>query len=237
MQTTTTQRHDRERALDDVIWSALTSEQSGLARRAGDAACFDPAFTSLAGVRAPTPEAFAALGSLLADGERTGLFVDEGVEVSGALEVVDGAPLVQMIQRAPGPAVDAPAFVALSAADVPAMLELTALTRPGPFGPRTHELGLFLGVREGERLVAMAGRRLRLAGLTEISAVCTHPDHLGRGHAARLLAAQASRIHAEGATPFLHVRADNARAIALYERLGFVVRRRARYAVVQRRVA
>jgi predicted GNAT family acetyltransferase len=121
------------------------------------------------------------------------------------------------------------AVVELGRADVPDMLRLAELTRPGPFWPRTIELGSYLGVRQGGVLVAMAGERLRPPGWTEISAVCTAPDARGRGHASALVRTAMRRITDRGEGPFLHVAADNAGAIGLYRRLGFAIRRRVRF--------
>ena len=70
----------------------------------------------------------------------------------------------------------------------------------------------------------MAGQRLHAGPYAEISAVCTHPDYLGRGYATRLLHSQVQRMRAAGNTPFLHVRTDNATAVKVYEALGFEVR-------------
>jgi predicted GNAT family acetyltransferase len=98
------------------------------------------------------------------------------------------------------------------------------LTEPGPFGTRTCELGSYLGVRRNGQLAAMAGERLKLPGYTEISAVCTHPEHTGHGFATRLVAEIAEGIRARGERPFLHVREDNVRATDIYRRLGFVQR-------------
>jgi predicted GNAT family acetyltransferase len=105
------------------------------------------------------------------------------------------------------------------------MLELALLTRPGPFRARTHTLGRFIGVREGGKLVAMAGERLCAPGFREISAVCTHPDWQGRGLGGALLQQVGERIMREGDTPFLHTYTHNAPAVALYTKLGFSVRR------------
>ncbi len=114
------------------------------------------------------------------------------------------------------------------------MVELTALTKPGPFGPRTHELGHYVGIRDGGKLVAMAGERLKVPGYTEVSAVCTHPDHLGKGYAAALISEVMRAIRERGETPFLHVRAHNRRAIAVYERLGFRIRWQGHVAVLRK---
>ncbi|MGZ3873128.1 MAG: GNAT family N-acetyltransferase [Mucilaginibacter sp.] len=111
--------------------------------------------------------------------------------------------------------------VPLSEQHVPAMLELTQLTNPGPFTRRTIELGHYEGVFDGERLVAMAGQRMHPVPYAEISAVCTHPDYLGRGYAAGLILRQVERIRAASGIPFLHVLTGNSRAIRLYESLGF----------------
>ena len=115
------------------------------------------------------------------------------------------------------------------------MLALTKLTMPGPFGARTREMGDYFGIRGAGTLAAMAGERLRLPGYTEISAVCTHPDHLGRGYASALMEMLMERICSRGELPFLHVRSENARAIQVYERLGFRIRASLHYVVLRHR--
>ncbi len=69
--------------------------------------------------------------------------------------------------------------------------------------------------------MAMAGERLRLPGYTEVSAVCTHPDHTGHGYAASLMSAIIRKIQERDEAAMLHVAGENQRAIDLYERLGF----------------
>jgi ribosomal protein S18 acetylase RimI-like enzyme len=133
-------------------------------------------------------------------------------------------PCVQMTGAGAAAAPDDEA-VRLGAPDVPQMLGLVARTEPGPFLPRTIEMGTYLGIRRGGALVAMAGERLHLPGWTEISAVCTDGAYRGRGLGTRLTLAVAAGIRARGETPFLHVRASNAGAIRLYEALGFRFRR------------
>jgi len=118
-----------------------------------------------------------------------------------------------------------PEAVRLGPADVPEMLDLVERTRPGPFLPRTIELGTYLGIRRGGALIAMAGERLHPPGWTEISAVCTDPAHRGEGLGTRLILAVAHGIRERGETPFLHTGAGNKSAIRLYESLGFRLRR------------
>jgi ribosomal protein S18 acetylase RimI-like enzyme len=113
----------------------------------------------------------------------------------------------------------------LTETDVPDMLDLVASTDPGPFLPRAIELGTYLGIRRDGALVAMAGERLHPPGWTEISAVCTRSEYRGQGLARQLVSALTTEIHARGENAFLHVSADNHRAIALYESLGFQPRR------------
>jgi predicted GNAT family acetyltransferase len=126
-------------------------------------------------------------------------------------------------------------IVTLGADDVPAMMELTKLTNPGPFAPRTHELGTFLGIRIDGQLVAMAGERMKPANYTEMTAVCVHPSHRGRCYAQVLLAAISRQIAARGEIPFLHVFSNNTSAIALYRRQGMEIRRRLYVTVLQKR--
>jgi predicted GNAT family acetyltransferase len=127
-----------------------------------------------------------------------------------------------------------PKFTRLTQSDVPEMLALTKLTKPGPFGPRTHEMGDYFGIRNSEALAAMAGERLRIPGYTEISAVCTHPDHTGYGYASALMSMLMERICGRGELPFLHVRPENTRAVQVYERLGFTKRAALHYVVLRR---
>jgi predicted GNAT family acetyltransferase len=114
------------------------------------------------------------------------------------------------------------------------MLALVELTKPGPLGTRTHELGTFLGIRVDGKLVAMAGERMKPAEYTEMTAVCVHPAHRGRGYAQILLGAVARQIVARGESPFLHVFTDNTSAIALYRRQGMKIRRRLHVTVLQK---
>jgi GNAT superfamily N-acetyltransferase len=133
-------------------------------------------------------------------------------------------PMVLMALGEPSVLPEAPSFEyrRLTSTDVPQMLDLIALTLPGPFGPRTHELGEYLGVFEGERLLAMAGERFHVPGYREISAVCTEPGSRGKGYARGLMGALVRRQLARAERPFLHVMAPNLNARALYRQMGFI---------------
>lgn len=124
----------------------------------------------------------------------------------------------------------------LNTTHVPDMLALTAITKPGPFMERTIEFGNYNGVFENDKLVAITGERLHLDTHTEVSAVCTLPEHTGKGYGALLVSLAAEKIIRSGKTPFLHVVADNHRAIKMYERLGFVHRSDMQFYVFKRRM-
>jgi ribosomal protein S18 acetylase RimI-like enzyme len=230
-------------ALDNPIWQALTTSQAHLAKAGKLARRFPNDITSLGGFPEPVEDAYDSLAAILDDVNATGLLFDSPQHPPAGWTVIAGAPLLQMIHE-DGEITVASAsqstpweILELTPADAPEMLALAQLTKPGPFGLRTRELGTYLGIRREGRLAAMAGERLRVPGFTEISAVCTHPDHLGRGHAAALMTTLMERIQRRGEVPFLHVREDNTRAIALYQRLGFTRRVLLHFAVVQKPAA
>ncbi|MEU8433712.1 GNAT family N-acetyltransferase [Streptomyces sp. NPDC029216] len=210
--------------LDNPVWAALTGPHRAFAEYSGQgAARYLPAANPFAAVADPAdPAAWADLAALVGPGREVWL---TGLPTPPAgWETVRCIPGVQLDGRAVR-AEAAPEAVRLGPADVAEMTELVKLTEPGPFLPRTIELGTYLGIRRGGRLVAMAGERMRPPGWTEISAVCTHPDHRGQGLAAVLIRAVAAGIRERGDVPFLHAAADNANAIRLYEAMGFALRR------------
>ncbi|MCK1596688.1 GNAT family N-acetyltransferase [Bradyrhizobium sp. 164] len=212
--------------LDRPIWSALTTRQKHLAEGGPRALRYPVDMTPFADMIDLSPASFAALGDLMTGSQVAALFTPEPVDVPAGFKVVLAETGEQMIgSPADSPLRDAE-IVTLGPADVPAMMALTELTKPGPFALRTHELGTFFGIRAGGELVAMAGERMKPGNFTEMTAVCVHPDHRGRGYAQALLAAVARQIEARGEIPFLHVFSNNASAIALYQRQGMRIRRR-----------
>jgi GNAT superfamily N-acetyltransferase len=234
---TLTATSERSVALDNPVWSALTSDHTRFAEGDALARRYHPAVTPLAAIRDQSAEAYRALARLLGPGGVAGLLFDDPPAPPATWTTLRAVPLAQMVCSTPTPSTRQEAIERLGAAAVPAMIELAALTEPGPFGPRTWELGTYLGIYKSGQLVAMAGERVRCAGFAEISAVCTHPDHQGRGYAAVLMSVLMREMAARGETPFLHVRSDNAVAIRVYERLGFTLRRVIDLAVLQAAVA
>jgi predicted GNAT family acetyltransferase len=225
-----------EAALDRPIWSALTSKHRSLAL-GGDRAWRYPAdIAPFAAVSDFTPEAVSDLRTLVTEGV-VALQTTTADDGPDGFEVLNRLVLRQMILVEGPPDRPDVSLDVLGESDVPAMLELTALTKPGPFFPRTYQLGRYIGIRDGDRLAAMAGERMRLDGCIEISAVCVHPDYRGKGYAQTLMKSLMTSISARGETPFLHVLDANLGAIALYERLGFAIRTTIHLAVLQRSAA
>lgn len=213
-------------ALDAPILTALQTSHRDLALNARFVSRYPAAIAPFAAFHAETPAAHDEVRDFAKLGPVALLYPDTGTPAPVAgLEVKIAAKILQMIATIPAEAPPGFAPEILGVADVPDMLELTALTKPGPFFARTHELGRYIGIRVDGRLAAMAGERMRPQGFTEISAVCVHPDFQGRGHAKALVKALMGSIAARGERPFLHLYADNPGARALYERLGFAPRR------------
>lgn len=220
--------------LDRPIWSALTTRQRNLAEGGADAKRFPLAIAPFADMIDMSPESFAALRALLSGSDIAVLFTPDPVTVPADFKVLLADTGEQMIGIPAACSLPGVEIVTLGAADVPAMMALIELTKPGPFSARTHELGTFLGIRVDGKLVAMTGERMKPGNYTEMTAVCVHPDHRGRGYAQALLSAVARQIVARGEIPFLHVFTNNASAIALYRRQGMEIRRRLHFTVLQK---
>jgi ribosomal protein S18 acetylase RimI-like enzyme len=219
-------------SLDNPIWNSLSTLHSHFAQGDELAKRYPPEVTLLAAMGEPTIESYASLAKTL---QRVGaaLFLDQPPQIPSGWITVHASPLVQMVCEKPNLAQDGFPAEKLTPVDVPEMVALAELTKPGPFGTRTRELGEYLGIRKTKRLVAMAGERLHLPGYTEVSAVCTHPEFQGRGYARELMSILMRKIIGRRETPILHVRQANVSAIHLYEKLGFRTRRLIHFVIIR----
>lgn len=212
-------------ALDRPAWSALSSRQAALGQVAGQARAFARDCAQFAAVDPHAAQDCHDLADLAATRpEGIVMMQVEPQPTAKGVRVAEALPGVQMIATRQMASKMHPRVQRLVRADIPSMLSLAALTKPGPFKRRTFDMGQYYGIKVQGHLVAMAGERLKLPGYTEISAVCTHPRFRGRGMAATLVNHVACGIEMRGETPFLHTYASNTGAIALYRELGFELR-------------
>lgn len=211
--------------LDNIFWHTLVGPHAKYATGAGEARRYARGFSPIVGFADAERPALDALLPYCDPGER--LYCGGWLGVAPARWRIDTeAALLRMVWDSVMPSTDeSPEPVRLGAQHASQALELAALTHPGPFGPRTIELGEYFGYFDGERLVAMAGERMCAGSFREISGVCTHPDFERQGLARRLTATLLRRQMQRGEASFLHVMGDNGRARRLYEKMGFRVYR------------
>lgn len=215
-----------EDVLYNPVFNALLLHDSHLGAGTDNVKYFDEEVSPFAGFQNNYSAGFADLYDLLPPARKILYAIPQHITEPGGWEIkaaIDGLQFIYPEGNIPANPSITP--VPLDKSNIEEMMQLAALTKPGPFGNRTIEFGHYHGVFVNGRLAAMTGQRLHVDNHTELSAVCTHPDFLGKGYAAALLLHQLHFILSQNQKPFLHVRADNARAIALYERLGFKVNR------------
>jgi len=218
---------DAEAVLDNAAWHSLTGGHAHFAEVHGRARRYPLDVSPFAALPDDADDAaWADLAALV--GPSAAVAVTGGHVAPSSWETVAAGEGVQLVAETVEPRPD-PQAVRLGTDDVPEMLALIERTKPGPFLPRTVELGTYLGVRQDGRLVAMAGQRLNPAGWREISAVCTDAEFRGQGLGTRLVLAVAADIVERGERPMLHAAGSNVNAIRLYESLGFRLRRRTRF--------
>jgi ribosomal protein S18 acetylase RimI-like enzyme len=212
--------------LENPVFNALRTGDRHLGLGNERVKFFDEAVSPFAGFEANNEKGFQELHELLPPGRRILYAIPSFITIPGGWRSAHEIKGVQFIYEAATLSQhEFPGIVPLTSQHAEEMVQLAKLTKPGPFATRTIEFGSYYGIFEKEKLVAMTGQRLHVDHYTEISAVCTHPDHLGKGYARHLLRHQLAIILRQGQRPFLHVREDNERAIAIYQQLGFRVSR------------
>jgi len=212
--------------LDNPCWNALNSGNKDLAEGDEHVKYFSAQVSPFVGLPEWNQQGFDHLYDVIPAERRIAFITSKEVEIPGSWEVVDYLVALQLVHTgaAPGRATSSE-IVQLENKDVLQMIALTELTHPGPFFIRTIDFGNYEGIFGGKELVSMAGQRLHAGEYVEVSAVCTHPGHTGKGYATQLLVSQVHQIRSASAIPFLHVKEDNLHAIKLYKSLGFEVRK------------
>lgn len=223
--------------LDNPIWSALNTVHAELA--VGDTLVrrYPADVGPLSGIAEVSARAYEALHQLASPRDVLVLFLEAPFQPEPGWKLIRNGRLDQMIctrtaQLEREPLAGGATLRELATADIPQMVALAELTEPGPFRARTSRLGRFWGVFDGDRLLAMAGQRMCVPGLREVSAVCTHPDARGRGYAHAVMIKVINDIVRRGELPFLHVLPENDSAIRVYKALGFIYRRSFELAVL-----
>jgi ribosomal protein S18 acetylase RimI-like enzyme len=211
--------------LDNPVWHSLEGPHRQHALGRGLARHYLRDIAPFSAIAEPSAAAYADLAADLPAGTEARLFRPQVEPLPDGWEETNRFAMLQMVASRQPVQGGSPVTV-LSHADTAAMLDLVAATEPGPFGKRTALLGRYVGIRHGDRLVAMAGERLRVPGLVELSAICVHPEARGKGYGVALTRELMRHAFAQGERPFLHVRPDNAAAVALYRGLGFETRRK-----------
>lgn len=212
------------------MWSALTTTHAAIARSHGALKRFPSDVAPFCAVEHEGDDVGHPAG--FRQGE-TIYFLGTVPAIPANWTLLGESSVLQMILQGAPPDADEPDAPLLTAADAPSMQALTALAYPEFFRARTVMLGQYIGLHGPGRLNAMCGQRLACTGYREISAVCTHPDERGQGHAGRLIRQQVRAILAEGRAPFLHVSASNKSAWGLYEKIGFAAAREFRFVKVR----
>lgn len=211
--------------LDNPFFSALDSLHADIALRSGEVLRYPAEFAPFLGIPRPDVDLAHSLNALVPVGDSVLLLGVAPSAVPGGWMLERFDDLAQMTCDRELEVIDGPDIIELDERHRDNVLALTARVYPHYFRRRTMELGRYFGIYVDGRLAAMIGERLGTPDARELSAICTDPAFLGRGHARRLTAFLTNRTLQEGSRPFLHVAYANARAHALYGQMGYRLRR------------
>jgi ribosomal protein S18 acetylase RimI-like enzyme len=211
--------------LDNPAWYALTETHRQFAMGSDRLKRYQETIVSFFAFDHNKKNALQELDQLCKAGESF-FIIGELPSLPSNYSIESNLPCLQMICTS---LTHSPAFSSLieelGEKDEQQMLALINLVQPGYFLPGTRLMGNYYGIRQEGELVAITGERMRMNGLTEISAVVTHPGFTGRHYAQKLVAHAVNKNLEAGIIPFLHVAENNERAIGIYKKLGFVQRR------------
>lgn len=222
-------------SLDNPVWEALSTKQQHFNQGTTSVKFFPEDVSPFIGLKNWDEADRQELLLQIPDNRSFSVMIAKEVQLPEETELIFSIPLYQMYCPQLKPVSERNLTVrGLNYADVPQMLELTQLTKPGPFFNKTIQLGNYIGLFQNDKLISMAGERLKTNGYTEVSAICTHPEYLGNGYASYLTSKVAEGIFLDGSVPFLHVRTDNTAAIRVYEKLGFQIRADVYFAVFKK---
>jgi len=224
--------------LDNTIWNAITTGNKDIARVNGEAGYYHPEIAPFGAVKEYSDDNLKKFYEFLPANARVAISYEEEIKLEEKKwKVLQHMDCCQMVYEKPVDSFVTEAsslIVQLEMQHVPEMLELTALTKPGPFFEKTILFGNYFGIFIDGRLAAMTGQRMNPVPYMEVSAVCTHPDHRGKGYAKALMLHVMKIILDNSFTPFLHVLTSNVNAIQLYESIGFRIRKKLFIDIVQR---
>jgi ribosomal protein S18 acetylase RimI-like enzyme len=224
--------------LDNMIWNAITTGNKDIAIKNDDVGCYLPEIAPFAGMKNFNDPNLKKLYEFIPANRSVAISsLNKMDHDEGRWKLIQPMDITQMVYEHSVnifTTKNSQLIVPLSDEHVPQMIELTALTRPGPFLQQTIRFKNYFGIFIEGRLAAMTGQRMHPKPYMEVSAVCTHPDFRGLGYAKALMLHVMKIILDNSFTPFLHVLSNNINAIELYKTIGFRTRKQIFVDVIRR---
>ena len=224
--------------LDNMIWNAITTGNNDIAIINGDVGCYLPGIAPFAGMKNFNDVNLKKLYEFIPPNRNVAISslhkMDHDENKWKLIQPMDVTQMVYEHTVNTFTTKNSSLIVPLSEEHIPQMLELTALTRPGPFLQQTIRFKNYFGIFIEDRLAAMTGQRMHPLPYMEVSAVCTHPHFRGMGYAKTLMLHVMKLILDDSFTPFLHVLSNNTNAIELYKTIGFQTRKQIFVDVIRR---
>jgi len=215
--------------LDNMIWNAITTGNHDIATINGDVGCYFPDIAPFAGMKEFNDSNLKKLYEFIPVNRNVAISslykMDHDESKWKLLQPMDVTQMVYEYPVSGFVTKNSELIVPLSEEHIPQMIELTTLTRPGPFLQQTIRFNNYFGIFIEDRLAAMTGQRMHPTPYMEVSAVCTHPDFRGMGYAKALMLHVMKIILDNSFIPFLHVLSNNSSAIELYRSIGFRTRK------------